>query len=109
MLRRNLGPISSTSHVNAGRAVALRNILDAPVALAFASHVDAAGRAAIRWRMRQLRSTWIADAEDVTGLFLLLVVFHVSLLFCRCNATGVVASAVPAIPGRICPRIGHPR
>ena len=83
MLGRDLRPIASTSHINTGRSVALRNILVAPMALAFASHVDAARRAAIRWRMWQLRSAWIADAENITGLFLLVLLFSfTSLSFC---------------------------
>lgn len=84
MFRRNLRSVTASSHVDAGGAVALRDIFIAPVALRFAAHFDALRRRAIRRRVRQLRSAWIADPENVARLFffVLLVVFHDSLLFC---------------------------
>src|SRR4029450_1285837 len=82
MFRRNLRSVAARTHVDAGRTIALRYILVAPVTRPFTPHVDALRYAAIGGRMRQFGPARIAYSENVAWLlfFILFVVFHVSLL-----------------------------
>jgi hypothetical protein len=88
VFRRDLRAVAARTHVDAGCAVALRNVLVAPVTRPLSAHVDALRGAAIGGRMRQFGPARIAYSENVAGLFLFIrfVVFHVSLLWSFPNA-----------------------
>ena len=75
---RDAGALAGASHVNAARAVTLRNVLVPPMTLRLTAHLDAARRSAIRWRMGQFWTAGITYPKNVARLFLfVLVLFHV--------------------------------
>jgi hypothetical protein len=76
LLFRDLWSFPAAAHIHTGCTIALGNILVAPVAWALAAHIDAAWRASVRWRVWQLRSTRIADPQNIARLHFLVFASH---------------------------------
>ena len=83
MLWCNLRARTGSSHIDTGSTVALRDIFITPVTLRLATYFNPARSAAIRWWMRQLGTSRIADTENVARLFLPIFLGLHSFLLCR--------------------------